>query len=49
MKIAEAIEDGDAARARHLAARHLEESQRYVLADGELQLITVEGLTRRSW
>jgi len=49
VKIAEAIEDGDAARARHLAARHLEESQRYVLADGELQLITVEGLTRRSW
>ena len=49
VKIAEAIEDGDAARARHLAARHLEESQRYVLAQEDQQFISVDGLTRRSW
>jgi GntR family transcriptional regulator, transcriptional repressor for pyruvate dehydrogenase complex len=43
VKITQAIEDGDAARAKHLAARHLHESQRYVLAEGRQQLVTVSG------
>jgi DNA-binding FadR family transcriptional regulator len=49
VKITEAIEEGDSARAKHLAARHLHESQRYVLAQGKKQFITVEGLSKTSW
>jgi GntR family transcriptional regulator, transcriptional repressor for pyruvate dehydrogenase complex len=49
VKITEAIEDGDAARTGRLAARHLHESQRYVLAGGKRQLITVEGLSKGPW
>jgi len=30
-------------------ARHLHESQRYVLAGGKRQLITVEGLSKAPW
>jgi GntR family transcriptional regulator, transcriptional repressor for pyruvate dehydrogenase complex len=48
IKITHAIEDGDAARAKHLAARHLHESQRYVLAEGGEQLVTVNGLAKIS-
>lgn len=49
VKITEAIEEGDAARARHLVAQHLHESQRYVLSQGTRQLITVEGLSKAPW
>jgi GntR family transcriptional repressor for pyruvate dehydrogenase complex len=49
VKITEAIEDGDAVRARHLVAQHLHESQRYVLSQNKRQTITVEGLSRGTW
>jgi GntR family transcriptional regulator, transcriptional repressor for pyruvate dehydrogenase complex len=49
VKITEAIEDGDAVRARHLVSQHLHESQRYVLSQGKKQTITVEGLSRGTW
>jgi DNA-binding FadR family transcriptional regulator len=49
LKITEAIEEGDAARARHLVAQHLHESQRYVLSQNKDQLITVEGLSKAPW
>ncbi len=49
VKITEAIEEGDAARARHLVAQHLKESQRYVLSQGGKQRITVEGLSKAPW
>ncbi|HEY6622376.1 MAG TPA: FCD domain-containing protein [Acidimicrobiales bacterium] len=49
LKITDAIEEGDAARARHLVAQHLHESQRYVLAQGKDVLITVEGLSKSNW
>ena len=48
-KITDAIEEGDAARARHLVAQHLHESQRYVLSQGKDTLITVEGLSKSNW
>src|SRR6516165_5888923 len=44
-----AIEAGDGARTGRLVARHLHESQRYVLAGGRRQLITVEGLSKAPW
>jgi GntR family transcriptional regulator, transcriptional repressor for pyruvate dehydrogenase complex len=47
-KITQAIEEGDAARATHLAARHLHESQRYVLAKDQMQLVTVSGSAKVS-
>jgi GntR family transcriptional repressor for pyruvate dehydrogenase complex len=49
IKITQAIEDGDAARAKHLAARHLHESQRYVLAEGRQQLVKVSGSGKAVW
>jgi DNA-binding GntR family transcriptional regulator len=49
IRITEAIEAGDGARAGRLVARHLHESQRYVLAGGKRQLITVEGLSKGPW
>ena len=49
VKITEAIEEGDAARARHLVSQHLQESQRYVLSRGREQMITVEGLSKVPW
>jgi GntR family transcriptional regulator, transcriptional repressor for pyruvate dehydrogenase complex len=49
IRITEAIEDGDAPRTRRLVARHLHETQRYVLAGGRRQLITVEGLSKAPW
>lgn len=49
IKITEAIEEGDGGRARHLAARHIEETQRYVLAQSTKQFISVEGLTKGPW
>lgn len=49
VKVAEAIEDGDVAGTRQLVARHLRESQRYVLTKGSEQLITVEPPTKTSW
>ena len=49
VKITEAIEEGDAVRARHLVSQHLHESQRYVLSQNKKQTITVEGLSRGTW
>jgi GntR family transcriptional regulator, transcriptional repressor for pyruvate dehydrogenase complex len=49
VRITEAIEAGDPERTRRLVARHLHESQRYVLAGGRRQLITVEGLAKAPW
>ena len=49
LKITDAIEEGDAARARHLVVQHLHESQRYVLSQGKDTLITVEGLSKSNW
>ena len=49
VRITEAIEAGDGARTGRLVARHLHESQRYVLAGGKRQLITVEGLSKAPW
>jgi len=49
VKITEAIEEGDAVRARHLVSQHLHESQRYVLSRNKKQTITVEGLSRGTW
>jgi GntR family transcriptional repressor for pyruvate dehydrogenase complex len=49
VEITEAIEEGDAVRARHLVSQHLHESQRYVLSRNKKQTITVEGLSRGTW
>jgi DNA-binding FadR family transcriptional regulator len=49
IKITEAIEEGDAPRARHLAARHLQDTQRYVLEQTNKQFISVEGLPKGPW
>jgi DNA-binding FadR family transcriptional regulator len=49
VKITEAIEEGDSSRARHLAARHLEDTQRYVLEQTSKQFISVEGLPKGPW
>jgi DNA-binding FadR family transcriptional regulator len=49
VRITEAIEAGDGVRTGRLVARHLHESQRYVLAGGKRQLITVDGLSKAAW
>jgi GntR family transcriptional repressor for pyruvate dehydrogenase complex len=46
LQITRAIEEGDSALARSLVAQHLHKSQRFVLAKGKDEHITVEGFSK---